>query len=269
MLNLLNFGNLQLSKNEKIILTMLNDIRDSVNDLLSKREFVGFNPFGETSRGFDEEISKLSIDKLRNLGFRGDIITEEKIDFGGDNFSIYIDPIDGSLNASRRIPIFCYEIGLYSKKSKLVEDAIMGVIWDIPRDIYYLGFKGRGAFKVWDGNMKALESKRWDFKDTLIDAVNTSGAMLTQLKKLGTTRQYGSIAFSISRMLEGNIDGIFDVTGKLKFTDIAGGLPMLNESKVHYEVIYFDDNLNPRVGILASSDEKLFREIFSLYKKSK
>ncbi|MGQ4891665.1 MAG: inositol monophosphatase family protein [Candidatus Njordarchaeia archaeon] len=266
---MIELNDFDLSQEEEIVVEMLNKIRGDVFKFLEKKDVVGFNPFGETSRGFDEEISAASIRKLRELGFRGTIVTEEKISWGGENYIIYIDPIDGSLNASRSIPIYCYEVGLFSRSNENNSGGIMGVIWDIPRDNYYIAMRGRGVYKIVNGELKNLKPRRWDFNDTLIDAVNTSGGTLDMLKKVGTTRQFGSIAFSITGLLEGKIDAIFDMTGKLKFTDIAGGKVLLNEAKVNHKVLFFDEEINPRSGIIASTDRNLFNKLVELEESEK
>ena len=248
-----------LDENERLVIITLNEYRERILRALDYKKVVKFNDFGETSRFFDEEISNILIGGLREHGFTGYIVTEEKISDGNENSVVYIDPIDGSLNLTRDIPIYCLELGLYERSEGL--NGRMGVIWYIPQEAFYIALRGRGVYKLWENELKKLSNERIDHSDTLIVTENTSGVVLDRLKEIGTTRHYGSIGVAIAKMSEGLIDGIFDISGKLKFTDIAGGLVHLNELNIKCEVFRLSNGLNPKVGIVASIDDVLFDKL--------
>mgnify|MGYP000725224447 CR=1 FL=1 len=251
-----------LTPTEKMIYEAFLSIRDDVLNSIKKRDVVGFNVFGETSREFDERISDLIIGSLRKEGFTGHVVTEEKIDKGNGNEIIYVDPVDGSLNAARGIPLYCFEMGYNAYKD--FKNMQFGLIWIIPSNQVYIGLKDRGNYLISGDKFEKIETKRWDLEDTVIEISNTSGEILNELKKLGTTRSLGSIAYSITKLIEGNIEAIFDLTGKLKLTDIAGGITLINEAKIDYMVEIFEEKMNPRIGIIASVDKKLYKSLIQL-----
>ncbi len=253
----------KLYSHERMILNIIVSKKYDIIADIGKTRVVGKNLFGETSREFDENISEMLILELKNRGFEGSIVTEEKIEIGKNEERIFIDPVDGSINAARGVPIYCLEIG-YATRSDF--NALeFGLVWDIPRDEYYMGLRGRGCYKInARGRFSKIIAGRWDYDDTVIEIGNTSGDITEKLRKMGTLRKFGSIAFSMVKLAEGNIDAVFDVSGKLKLTDIAGALVILKESGVKYKVSIFDENINPRVGIIASTDKSLFQELLSL-----
>ena len=52
-----------------------------------------------------------------------------------------VDPLDGSLNYSRGIPLCCVSIGLWDGNRP-----VLGVIYDFHRDEFYSGIAGEGAW---------------------------------------------------------------------------------------------------------------------------
>lgn len=90
----------------------------------------------------DIEANELLNKKINNAYPDHGIISEELLDEKKDaEFVWVIDPLDGTGNYSRDIPIFCVMISLLHKK-----DTVLGVIYDPIHDEMFFAKKGSGAF---------------------------------------------------------------------------------------------------------------------------
>ena len=253
---------------EKSFLEVIFSLRHEILEKLKNTDVVGYNPFGEKSRAFDEEISKLLIERFVKHGFKGAIVTEEKTVKNISDEVIFIDPVDGSLNAARGINIFAFE-ACYAKKPG-IDFLSASIIWNIPFNQYFIALSTRGAYKCSQEGCANIEARRKDFEDTVIEVGNTSGDAFLKIKKIGTTRILGSIAYAFTKLVEGDIDAIFDNSGKLKFTDVAACILLLREAKAHcYWQLSGDLRSNPRVKIIASTDRNLFEELLSIFEETK
>lgn len=251
------------SPTERLILKTFNAIRENIEGFLAEKDPSSLNPHGEISRGFDKKISEWLIEYLRKQGFRGTIVTEEKIDVG-ENETIYIDPIDGSLNAARGIPLYGMTIALSEKEKQ--STITFGLVWVIPEDTVIIGNKNAIIRITKEEKLtKISESPNTKDPDTIIETGDTTGEALKKIKKKYSIRHFGSISYAFAKMIEGVIDGIFDNSGKLKLTDIAAFIPILEKLKVPYhieQVKVGDGNvLNPRVKFVASIRQEVFQSI--------
>jgi myo-inositol-1(or 4)-monophosphatase len=70
------------------------------------------------------------------------IVSEESGEFSGDgDYAWFVDPLDGTVNYSHGLPIFCVSIGFMQK-----DDLCLGVVYDPMRDECFSAERGRGAW---------------------------------------------------------------------------------------------------------------------------
>jgi len=102
----------------------------------------------------DRMTEDLILKLLKENGIKGNIITEEtgEISLGTSEYTIYIDPLDGTLNYSRGIPHYAVSIGVEKD-----EEIVIGVIYDPNVDELFVAEKNKGAF---------LNGKRIKVSDT-------------------------------------------------------------------------------------------------------
>jgi len=256
-----------IPRHARLLLDVLLAAKREIHRALIHVYSTGKNIYGKTARGFDTLINRILIDTFRSFGFEGTIISEESIDYGNDKEFIIIDPVDGSLNVVKRIPAFAVSLA-YSQGDSL-DDILSGLIWTIVPNEFFLGIKGFGAFKLSGSdyvNIERIKAERRDFAATLIDVGFTTSAILERLRDFGEIRITGSITFSITRVAEGYLDAIFDVSGSLRFNDIAAGIPLLSEAGAKMEAIPLGPLLeNPRVLFLASCDSDVFNTLKKVF----
>jgi|TARA_Y100000031_G_C8252935_1_gene401358 myo-inositol-1(or 4)-monophosphatase len=160
------------------------------------------------------------------------ILTEEQGLINKSNsvvFSEYewiVDPLDGSLNFSRHIPMCCVSVGLWKDKIPL-----LGVIYDFIRNEIFSGLVSEGAWlngkPVKTTNTK-IKSKAvlatgfpvsTDFsKDALMDFVED----VVEYKKI---RLFGSAALSLAYVACGRVDAYKE--NDIKIWDVAAGLALV------------------------------------------
>lgn len=103
----------------------------------------------------DIESEKIIVNKIKEIFPNDTIIAEEKGEYqtGGSEYSWAIDPLDGTMNYSRKMPYYCVSIG-FMKDNKPEGGAVY-----IPEidELYYCE-KGKGAYC----NERKLEVSRVD-----------------------------------------------------------------------------------------------------------
>jgi myo-inositol-1(or 4)-monophosphatase len=176
------------------------------------------------------------------------ILSEEKGqvgDFTTEQFSWIVDPLDGSLNFSRGLPLSCVSIALWQNKTPL-----LGVIFDFNRDELFSGIIGQGA---WLNEQPIRVSMVREKKD----AVLTSGFPIrTDFSKEGITtftndiqhykkvRLLGSAALSLAYVACGRVDAyheknimLWDVAAGCAIVQAAGGRFEIKEKKDFFQPI--------------------------------
>lgn len=162
------------------------------------------------------------------------IISEEMISSHklGEGYQWIVDPLDGSLNFSKSIPIYCISISLWKGL-----DPLIGIIYDLNRDEIFTGIIDRGAWlngapiapSEVSINTKAILATGFPVK-----ADHTKLALLnfvTDIQKYKKIRLLGSAALSLAYVACGRVDcyienniNIWDVAAGLTLIKSAGGL---------------------------------------------
>ena len=171
------------------------------------------------------------------------IICEEKESVSykmvqNEKFYWVIDPIDGTYNYSRRIPLSCISVALWSGSSP-----ILGVVYDFNSEKLYKGLTNKYLFvndkkKVVSNNKKiknsvicsGLPTMRSFTDESLLRTVS----FLKQFKKV---RFLGSAALSLAWLASGLVDTYAEEN--IYFWDVAAGLALVKASGGDY---YIENN---------------------------
>lgn len=158
------------------------------------------------------------------------ILSEECGRIGGDSEYVWvIDPLDGTFNYSRRVPLWCTSIAL-----KKDDEIIVGVIYDPVREELFSAEKGKGAFLNGEP-MQVSET------DSLAYATVSFGAGPTERSTEATmsaachigmiaakVRGLGTAAVHVAYVAAGRMDAFFEYG--INEWDIAAGLVLLSEA---------------------------------------
>ncbi|XP_055854658.1 uncharacterized protein LOC129918253 [Episyrphus balteatus] len=142
-----------------------------------------------------------------------------------------IDPIDGTTNFIRRIPLCCISVGLSIKK-----ELVLGIVYNPITDEMFTAYKGNGAYlngkKISVSNRKAIKDSIVAYEISMIHSKRVRDKNVKRLTKLASnatgTRTFGSAAVTLCLLAKGIID-VFHVED-LQPWDIAAGAVILREA---------------------------------------
>ena len=156
------------------------------------------------------------------------ILAEESGAQGSSEFCWYIDPIDGTTNYSRRVPICAVSIALAEN-----DDVIVGVIYNPFTNELYTSEKGQGAYL----NEQKIETSTTEQLEKSVIAVSYSHDIGTREQVAGlkglitnnrTKREYGSVVYEMSLLASGRLDACYFAGHKP--WDYAAGLLLVREA---------------------------------------
>ena len=156
----------------------------------------------------------------------------------------YIDPIDGTSNYSRGLPMFCVSIA-YAEDSQMK----FGCVYDPVRKEFFTAEKGRGAWL----NGKPIQVSK---TNKLIDAMLVTGFPYDIhqknnnldhfneiIKEVHTVRRLGSAALDLAYVAMGRLDGYWeigigpwDIAAGALIVEEAGGRVTTLQGKIDYMV---------------------------------
>ncbi len=136
-----------------------------------------------------------------------------------------IDPIDGTTNFVRNLPLWCISVGLVWRGR-----AILGVVAVPPQGEILWGVTGQGAWLERDGQVRGLHVSD---QSTLIQedliACNTSVEEVVEFSSVPCRlRNLGSLAYHLTLMARGTVCA--SLAHYHKIYDIAGGICLCEEA---------------------------------------
>jgi myo-inositol-1(or 4)-monophosphatase len=140
---------------------------------------------------------------------------------GGSGRTWIVDPLDGTINYAAGLPIWCVSIAL-----AIGPTVVLGVIRDPVHDGTFAAILGAGAWRVPDhGPVEVRRLRRG--ADAVVaadpgDASDpTAAARIQRLRpEVRAIRVPGSIAWSLTALATGRLDGVIQVRG-LQAVDVA------------------------------------------------
>lgn len=158
-------------------------------------------------------------------------IREEGGDLRADaEYRWIIDPLDGTTNFIQDIPAYCISLALQHR-----EETVLGIVYDIPREEYFLAERGGGATR--NGEPIRVSSCA-DRADALLATGfpyiknGSFGDYLTVVQKVLVStrgvRRFGSAALDLAWVACGRLDGYFEMG--LNAWDVAAAELLLREA---------------------------------------
>jgi myo-inositol-1(or 4)-monophosphatase len=181
------------------------------------------------------------VNQLKELGFKGKIVTEETgvIEVGNSDLIAIIDPLDGSINYSLGIPWFSISIAFAqrSRGQATLKDLVAGAVVPVLDPIPISFSVDRG---VYIGETKIESPPSRSFTDFMVvafygddpEAMSIYSKIHAALaKKYGKikARSLGSVALDLVYLSLRKIDLFIDARAKLRNIDLAAALGILRE----------------------------------------
>jgi myo-inositol-1(or 4)-monophosphatase len=187
----------------------------------------------------------VSLDKILHTNITGfiqsgskfPILSEEgesKIDFREcEDYFWILDPLDGSLNYSRRIPMYCISLGLWKNRKPIV-----GIIFDFDRDELYVGVSEKSELCNTTGawlNEKPVSPSTISHRSKGVICtgfpswrhygVKSILKFVEQVRKGKKIRLVGSAALSLAWVACGKVDAYLEED--IRIWDVAAGLALV------------------------------------------
>ena len=179
----------------------------------------------------DKAAEKVIVDYIRKEYPTHSIIAEES----GENrksseYTWVIDPLDGTTNFAHALPIFAVSIGLLKG-----DEIILGIIYDVMRDVVYSAENGSGTFanksKINVNDNSNLSRSvlvtgfAYDRGDQYKNAIKLFGSFLTNTRGV---RRLGSAAIDFCYVASGVFEGFWEAN--LSPWDVCAGILIVKEA---------------------------------------
>jgi myo-inositol-1(or 4)-monophosphatase len=199
---------------------------------------------GDRGRGGDrtlvidrgaESVVLAELDRLRDDGFRFAAFSEERgeVDYGDPSVMVIIDPIDGSLNAKRRIPHYALSIAVADGST--MADVVFAFVYDFgPREEWW-AYRGEGAKLNGIALDPTLEERRGP--DGRLEVVGIESAdprwVAATAEPLAALsyrlRALGTIASTLCQVAAGRFDAMLSLR-RARGVDSAAGQLIVREA---------------------------------------
>ena len=197
---------------------------------------VGVGHSGDETILADRLAEEIVLERLGKIG-NIEVMSEEAghLVFGKPGYRVILDPLDGSSNYKRGVPVFAVSI---EARTLPGNEPALAVIYEPMCRRVFSAERGRGAFL--DGARIHTNRER-PFEECLFDMDLHTAADETRFfkfveafRKFGLTlksfRSVGSCAIPLAYTACGILDGFLDFSKNSRMVDIAAGLMILREA---------------------------------------
>lgn len=189
---------------------------------------VGMGADGTVTEKIDKIAEDAALSVLESDGRSIRLVSEElgeKIIGHKPEFTVILDPVDGTFNAVNNIPFFCVPIAIGNSD---LSDISYGYVRNLANGDVYTAEKGHGAFL---NNERIHVSSRSKLPEmSLLSYTHHPYEVLANNKSVRRVRVFGSAALELCYIASGVFDAFIDMRGMLRVTDIAAGKLIVEEA---------------------------------------
>ncbi len=251
------------------------EARRAVIDSLNKggKRAVKVGASGDESLEVDVAAEDAIVKVLREELTKATLVSEELgvVDWGGGGPPyVFVDPLDGSLNAKRGYPCFSSMVALASG-AKLMDVEVTATLNLLTGDLY-CAVKGEGA-TLNDREVKTSDVTRLSEALVSIDFSKKGrpeGYALKIAPIIETARYVrflGSNSLEVSLVATGACDAFIDLRGDLRILDVAGPILMVREAggAVYIEPggLNVEVGVDSKVKLIVAGRAELIEEVLS------
>lgn len=179
-------------------------------------------------------------------------------------FSVVIDPLDGTYNASVGIPFYNVSIAVASLDLSYVK---FGYVSNLALSEEYYAEAGKGAYLNGKKVKTSLNSELRELCVSVYGYRQNVERTRNIYKNVRRVRLFGSVALELCYVASGRLDALVDVRNALRVTDVAAGQLILTEAgglvtDGEGNSLKLPDSVTSRVEIVASNGcahEKLLK----------
>lgn len=243
---------------------------DSIHDLAGTDKassFVRMGADGTPTSRIDLVAEDAIVDVLKADGRSMRIISEEvgELILGNSpEFSIVLDPLDGTYNSSVGIPFYSVSLAVSSLDLSNIR---FGYVSNLALKEEYYAEAGKGAYLNGEKIKPSLNSNLNELCVSVYGYRQNVERTRKIYKNVRRVRLFGSVALELCYVASGKLDAIVDVRKALRVTDMAAGKLILEEAgglvtDGYGNSLKLPDNVTARVEMVASNrhvHEKLLK----------
>lgn len=210
-------------------------VRERVGNLagtLEAQQHLGQGAGGDITVYIDQVAEDFIISRLEAeviKGFKCTLISEEAglKNLGDEKLYLLVDPIDGSLNAKRGIPLFSASFALL--RGNRLENVEVGLVINLATGQEFWAIKGEGSF--FDGRPINISppGKREVLAYELPKPKDNIGTLMSVFPHYHKVRNLGSLALDLCFFAQGACDA-FIMPGSARPLDFAAGMLIVQEA---------------------------------------
>ena len=260
-------------------LVLHRQVRDAVMES-GRVESGARNAKGDDVKLFDLAANDAALAALRKLKLPVVVDSEEsgqlKIGSGTPRHRLVLDPVDGSDNWARGLPLSALSCAVLPVDAPLhpdwVEAALVGSLDEV---LPLMALKGCGA---WRGKHQVETSNLCNITAAMISVELNHHSPSPGLARLMATakgvRSYGCASRALALVAEGATDAHVDVRGRLTAESYLAGARMVSEAGgwvagLDGASLAAPENLTDRVSLVAASSRELCEEIVNVLSHGK
>lgn len=224
----------------------------------SASSFVGMGADGTPTTSIDQVAEDAIVEALKADGRSMRVLSEElgELIIGkSPEFSVVLDPLDGTYNASSGIPFYSVSIAFASHD---LSDLRFGYVSNLALKEEFHAEAGKGAYlngktirPSHNSDLKSLCASVYGYRQN----VERTRKIYSNIRRV---RLFGSVALELCYVASGRLDAFVDVRRALRVTDVAAGQLILEEAggsvtDGYGNLLRLPDNVTARVDMVASN----------------
>jgi myo-inositol-1(or 4)-monophosphatase len=206
------------------------DVRGVLAELPSRSDrepVIGTGMGGDDTTAVDAAVEQAVVARFDASGDGFTLVSEELgVRTGGDTW-VVLDPIDGSINAKRRLPFFSLSVAV--AEGPTMGDVTFGYVYDFGSDEEWTAERGGGARlngEPLDGEPPKDRIEILALEATRTDLVAQHAPALVDL--VHRLRIFGSLAISLCHLADGRVDAVCSLKAA-RSVDIAAAQLLVRE----------------------------------------
>lgn len=206
-------------------------ITQAVSGLIGKPEageIIRIGADGTPTEKIDEAAENAALPVLEADGRSMRIVSEEmgeKIIGSKPEFTLVLDPIDGTFNAVNNIPFFCVPIAIGNSD---LSDIRYGYVKNLVNEDVYTAERGKGAFL--NNNRIHVSPLSELSRLSVISYSHRPHAVAINNHNVRRVRVFGCAALELCYIASSIFDAFIDMRSMLRVTDIAAGKLIVEEA---------------------------------------
>ena len=246
---------------------------DSLPSQVVSGTTVGVNAKGDPQRHFDVAVDQWVRRWLTEHCDAGIVVSEEEteaLEFGNeqDGYRFVVDPVDGSDNYARGLPLSALSVAVLPREAPLCADQVVyGMVGDVSDGDPIVAAREQGAYR---SSQRLRTSRTHCLRDSVLSCELNhwapDGSLARTLEGCAGVRAYGCASRALCLVAVGALDAHIDVRSRLTPESFLAASLMVTEAGGH--VCRLDGaalgpfrSLQDRTTLVAASTRELAEEI--------